>query len=627
MTGLAVLLIAFGTAFMLTPCIRHLARSIGIVDRPNPRKVHETAIPLLGGASIAMSVGFTVWVTGVLGAQVGLRPALDMSVVGPILAGSAVVFCTGLWDDVRPLPIWVKFGCQAAAAAVAIAYGVRVNHISLFVGSGFALGIWSIPLSFLWILGITNAFNLLDGLDGLVCGLAIIIAAANAIFCFSLGEMQMMLLLLVLCGALLGFLPYNFNPATIFLGDSGSLVIGYILSVTAISSGQNSVTSLAVVMPLLLFGLPIVDTLLSMTRRLVASIELHRSSKARFKDRMRCARAMFEADRRHIHHRLLALGFSHRHAVLLLYGVALAMASLAMLSVLAQYRNAGMLLIAVGAAACIGIRRLGYDEIEFLRTGTVLRWYEQTRVNRRLVRVLIHAMLIAFAYWGTFLLKYDNVASPALHTWYLQAFPIHLLMQFVFFFLMGLHRGVWRALGVRDLICISGALLQANILSYIVALIHVPPAGTLSFFFIDTLLLWTLIYSVRGAYRVLSALRSHAISYGRETIICDAGPRGQAILRELQQNPECGLRPIGFLHDDGALHGHTVDRVPILGYVDDLRTIIDQHPVACLILPEDALSDTNLRSIARLCQARNIAVMKGGLRLRSMGLTSYEKAS
>ncbi|MDH3600996.1 MAG: hypothetical protein OEU26_15345, partial [Candidatus Tectomicrobia bacterium] len=313
-------------------------------------------------------------------------------------------------------------------------------------------------------------------------------------------------------------------------------------------------------------------------------------------------------------------------AVLVLYSIALAMASLAMLSVLAQYRNASMILLSVGVTACVGIRRLGYDEVEFLRTGTVLRWYEQTRVNRRLMRILIHAMLIVVAYWGAFLLKYDDLRSSALHTWYLQAFPIHLAAQLLFFYTMGLHRGVWRALGVRDLLCMGGALLQANTLSYILALLNLPPEGALRFFLIDTLLLGTLILVVRSSYRVLSALRAHATTSGRETLICDAGPRGQFILRALQQNPSCGLRTIGFLDDDHTLHGHTVDRVPILGSMDDLKTIIDHRPVACLILSEELPNEMRLHSITGLCQARNIDVMQGGLQLQSMGLTPYKKA-
>jgi FlaA1/EpsC-like NDP-sugar epimerase len=303
------------------------------------------------------------------------------------------------------------------------------------------------------------------------------------------------------------------------------------------------------------------------------------------------------------------------------------MAALAMLSVLAQHRNAGMLLIAVGTATYAGIRRLGYDEMAFLQAGTVLRWYEQTRLNRRLVRVLIHAMLVVLAYWGAFLLTYDHLGASVLYAWYLQAFPIHLVMQFLFFYLMGLHRGVWRTLGVRDLMCISGALLQANMLSYILALLHVPPEGTLRFFLIDTLLLGALSLGVRSVYRVLSTLQSHATAAGHETLICDAGPRGQSILRALQQNPDCGLRPIGFLDDNDALHGHTVDRIPVLGSLDDLRTIVDHYPVSCLILPEKHMSELHLRSITGLCQGRNIAIMQGGLQLQRLGLTSYEKAS
>ena len=626
MANLAFLFIACGLSLALTPLVRHLAKAIGVVDQPGARKIHTAPVPLLGGVSVIASVGLTLLAAIAFEQVTSQSLRFDISAVKPILLGGALIFCVGVWDDCRPLPVWLKFALQAVASGVAIGYGIRVNHISLFGGSGFTLGVWGLPISFLWLIGITNAFNLLDGLDGLATGLAIIIAAANAIFFFSLGDTQTMLLLLVLLGALLGFLPYNFNPATIFLGDSGSLVIGYMLSATAINGNQNSVTSLAVVIPLLLFGLPIADTLLSMTRRLVASVKLLKSSRARLKDRIRCAHSMFEADRRHIHHRLLALGFSHRRAVLVLYSIALAMASLAMLSVLAQYRNASMILLSVGVTACVGIRRLGYDEVEFLRTGTVLRWYEQTRVNRRLMRILIHAMLIVVAYWGAFLLKYDDLRSSALHTWYLQAFPIHLAAQLLFFYTMGLHRGVWRALGVRDLLCMGGALLQANTLSYILALLNLPPEGALRFFLIDTLLLGTLILVVRSSYRVLSALRAHATTSGRETLICDAGPRGQFILRALQQNPSCGLRPIGFLDDDHTLHGHTVDRVPILGSMDDLKTIIDHRPVACLILSEELPNEMRLHSITGLCQARNIDVMQGGLQLQSMGLTPYKKA-
>src|SRR5947208_9101393 len=161
------------------------------------------------------------------------------------------------------------------------------------------------------------------------------------------GGAQDSLLLLILLGALLGCLPYNFNPASIFLGDSGSLVIGYVLSVTAITGSQKGATTLAVVTPLLVFGLPIVDTLLSMVRRFVGSLRMLEAQKTTLQEQIGRAKRMFEADQRHIHHRLLALGFSHRNAVLVLYALALALASLALLLVLAHFRTAGIILLAI----------------------------------------------------------------------------------------------------------------------------------------------------------------------------------------------------------------------------------------------------------------------------------------
>ena len=292
------------------------------------------------------------------------------------------------WDDVRPLPAGVKFVLQGAAAGVAIWGGILVEHVSLFGGSGIDLGALALPLTFVWIIGITNAFNLVDGLDGLAAGLAIIAAGSIAVLFVLRGDAQDTLLLLILLGALLGFLPYNFNPASIFLGDSGSLVIGYVLSVTAITGSQKGATTLAVVTPLLVFGLPIVDTLLSMVRRFVGSLRMLEARKTTLQEQIGRAKRMFEADQRHIHHRLLALGFSHRNAVLVLYALALGLASLALLLVLAHFRNAGIILLAIGLATYIGLRKLGYEEIALFRPVTLLRWYEFFTLNRAFFLVL-----------------------------------------------------------------------------------------------------------------------------------------------------------------------------------------------------------------------------------------------
>ena len=310
-------------------------------------------------------------------------------------------------------------------------FGIQVEQVTLFGGSSISLGVLAFPLTFFWIVGITNAFNLVDGLDGLAAGLAIIAAGSCAAIFFLIGDTQSAQILLILLGALLGFLPYNFNPATIFLGDSGSLVVGYVLAVTAVTSSARAAHALAVLIPLLIFGIPIIDTLLSMTRRFMGSLQMLRAPRTRLKERILCAKYMFAADKRHIHHRLLALGFSHRNAVLMLYALALGLSGLAFLSVLAQYRNSGVILLAVGLATYIGVHKLGYDEITFLRTGTLLRWYEQVQFNRRFFLGFIDIVLITLAYGITFLLKYDTAWTRELKVWYGNAFPFVLIIQLV----------------------------------------------------------------------------------------------------------------------------------------------------------------------------------------------------
>jgi UDP-GlcNAc:undecaprenyl-phosphate GlcNAc-1-phosphate transferase len=306
------LLVLGGTALLalvLTPGVRAVARRWDLVDAPGDRKIHTVSIPRVGGVGVAlaMALALTALAAG------GQATAADFQAWLPVLLGGLVIFGVGLWDDVRPLAPWVKLLGQLAGAGLAVALGVRIEHVTLS-GSIVGLGPLALPLTILWIVGLTNAFNVMDGLDGLATGLAIIAAATCAIVSLLRDDVQGGVLLVVLLGALCGFLPYNFNPATIFLGDSGSLVVGYVLAVTAITSFQKGATALVVIGPLLLFALPISETLHSVIRRL----------------RGHGLRHVFLADQQHVHHRLLGLGLSHRKAVLLLYGVSLSFSLLAL---------------------------------------------------------------------------------------------------------------------------------------------------------------------------------------------------------------------------------------------------------------------------------------------------------
>jgi UDP-GlcNAc:undecaprenyl-phosphate GlcNAc-1-phosphate transferase len=306
---LSVLAVAAALALILTPSVRAVARRWGLVDVPGGHKIHSTATPRVGGIAVTLAVvGAMASAAG--SGQVG---AGDVAGWQPALLGGILVFGVGVWDDVRAVSPAVKLIFQVSGAAAAIALGVRISHVTL-LGTTYALGMLAIPLTLLWIVGLTNAFNLMDGLDGLATGLAIIAAGTCAVVSISRGDTSGGLLLIALLGALCGFLPYNFNRATMFLGDSGSMVAGYVLAVTSITGIQKGATALAVAVPLLIFALPICEASLSIARRA----------------RSRGLRHVFAADQRHMHHRLLWLGLSQRKAVLLLYAVSLVFALVAL---------------------------------------------------------------------------------------------------------------------------------------------------------------------------------------------------------------------------------------------------------------------------------------------------------
>jgi UDP-GlcNAc:undecaprenyl-phosphate GlcNAc-1-phosphate transferase len=294
-------------AAALTPLVQRIAVRVGAMDRPGLRKIHTVSVPRLGGVAVVAAGALTIVFEHVVVGRIDVHAWL------PMLIGGGLVFAVGVVDDVRPVSVPVKLAVQTAAAGVAIGFGIRIDHVTL-LGATWPLGWLAVPLTLLWIVGLTNAFNLMDGLDGLAAGLAIIAAATCAGILIARGDVQGGLLLVTLLGATCGFLPYNFNPATIFLGDSGSLVVGHLLAVTAITGWQKGATALAVAVPLLIFALPIAETTLSTLRRA----------------RTQGVRAIFAADQQHMHYRLVGLGLSHRGAVLLLYGVSLTLSLLAL---------------------------------------------------------------------------------------------------------------------------------------------------------------------------------------------------------------------------------------------------------------------------------------------------------
>lgn len=329
---MVTLVLVFFTAaafsLVLTPVVAGLGLRAGILDHPGHRKIHAIAVPRVGGASIALALGLSLAVLFTLGHHLRAVTLPDFRPIVPILVGALVVFGVGLADDARGLSPAAKLGGQIIAGGVVVAFHVVIDRVTLF-GATYALGWLAVPATLAWIVGLTNAFNLVDGVDGLAAGLACIAASTCAVILIVRGGDAEALLLIAFVGAVAGFLPYNFNPAEVFLGDSGSLLCGYLLGVTAIAGRQKEATALAVGVPLLVFALPIADTAFAIVRRLGGG---QQGDGLSLRDRLRALSRVLAGDQAHIHHRLIAAGFSHRRAVLALYALALGCSVLALLS-------------------------------------------------------------------------------------------------------------------------------------------------------------------------------------------------------------------------------------------------------------------------------------------------------
>jgi UDP-GlcNAc:undecaprenyl-phosphate GlcNAc-1-phosphate transferase len=292
------LIVAFAVALMMTPLVMRVALGVGIVDRPSERSVNKRpGMPLMGG--MAVGIGFAA------GLAIAIRQVDVVVPEGHLLAigvGGLLVLASGIYDDRFGMNAWMKFTVQGAAAILAISWGYEIDHITEpFTRTYFELPFWmSWPITAVWIVMITNAINLVDGLDGLAAGVGAIIAGTLAYIAGYSGDPFGVCIGIALMGALLGFLPFNFAPARIFLGDTGALFIGYILALLALE-GYRQVSLLTFVVPILALAVPILDTGLSVVRRL--------------KNRA----PIFTADRHHMHHRMLETEGSARGAVLQFY--------------------------------------------------------------------------------------------------------------------------------------------------------------------------------------------------------------------------------------------------------------------------------------------------------------------
>lgn len=292
MIVIGALMLTFILSVFFTPFIKKLAIKIGAIDLPNERKVHQQIMPRMGGVAIYLS-----FVTGFILFSRNIEEGW------PILIGGSIIVFVGVLDDKYQLQAKAKLLGQILAALVTVAGGIQMDFITLPLLNRIEFGILAIPISIIWIIGVTNAINLIDGLDGLAAGVSAIILATLSFLAFSMGEVFIGLLSVLLVGSTLGFLTFNFHPAKIFMGDTGSLFLGYMISVLSIAGLFKNVTFFSLVIPVIILGVPLLDTLFAMLRRFINK------------------RPLMAPDKDHLHHCLIRIGFTHKQTVILIYGL------------------------------------------------------------------------------------------------------------------------------------------------------------------------------------------------------------------------------------------------------------------------------------------------------------------
>jgi UDP-GlcNAc:undecaprenyl-phosphate GlcNAc-1-phosphate transferase len=340
-------LLAALAAVVLTPLVRDLAKARGLLDHAlGSRKAHGRPVPRLGGVAIVAAFYAPLAALLFVDSEVGHRFwAQDARAVGLFVGGLAIA-ALGVYDDLWGANAKLKFLVQFAVAGGLYAAGFRIDQIANPFGADVPLGLLGLPFTLLWVVGVVNAMNLIDGLDGLAGGVGLVAVVTTFGIAVLRGEPLMILFTAALAGALLGFLFYNFNPASIFMGDSGSMFLGFVLATTAIQTNQKSATAVAILVPIVALGVPIADTLFAVVRRAARGAPL------------------FQADRGHIHHRLLTAGFTHRQAVVALYAASALLGALALVLTLANSVETALALGALSVVAFVALRRLGLADPE-----------------------------------------------------------------------------------------------------------------------------------------------------------------------------------------------------------------------------------------------------------------------
>jgi len=572
--------IAVVGVLVLSPLVMHFARRLDWVAYPRADRWHGQPTSLMGG--IAIYVASTLAILAVL-------PLQD---AWTFWAGATLMFVIGAIDDLSHIQPAAKIAAQVVATGLLLYGGYTFGvHWPLWV---------SLPLTLLWVIGITNAVNLLDNMDGLAAGVAGIAAFVMVVFAGLTGSAKTVALGGAVGGAALGFLAFNFKPARVFMGDCGSLFLGFSIASLALIVQQQAdgAGQLAVALvPLAVLAVPILDTTLVTFMRKLAG------------------RPVSQGGRDHTSHRLVFLGLSEEQAVLMLYGLSVCSGALALVVLFVDVKL--FYALSVFVAAALGVfgvhlaRANVYQEEEMSGDGAPGFSIHPFRVLhdvfghrwKAAAGIVTDVMLAGAAFVVAHYLRFEEGLTVVQEAQMVEALPLVVAAKVLVFYVMGLYQGIWRHAGTPELVrTVACTVLAGGATFGIYAALHGLAAVSIAVLIIDWMIVTLAVIGVRFGFRGLRQYLAANREQGRRVLLYGAGDAGVLTLRELRRNPDLRRAPVGFIDDDSLKQGQTVQGIEVLGTGNDLIRICRQQEVDEVIVTTSTMPETRQRMVYRRCR-------------------------
>jgi len=608
-----VLGISFIGSVIFVPIVRSICIKTGYVYTPRDDRWHLRPTASLGGIAIFLSFVISLVITAILQSRKdGSNPQDNFH--WNFLIGPGFIFFLGLLDDFRPLSPPVKLVGQIIAAAIVVFQGYTTNFFTPRIENSLIAQVPNIVLTFVWIIGITNAINLLDNMDGLAGGVCFITAMLLGYFFYRADNLALTQVSLALAGSILGFLIYNFPPASIFMGDSGALMLGFTLATLAIVRQPQASNVFAVMgVPTLLFLIPILDTLFVMFTRMLRG------------------KSPFEGGKDHTSHRLIQFGFSERKTLFIIYCAAILSGFIGATLESIRYWYSLVIVPVLIVIFVLLISYLGGIKIVDSQSPDkfnkkVSHFVANLTYQRRILEIILDFFIIGIAYYLAIFIHYNLVMNDDRLEYFVNTLPIALATVYLSFFIFRIYRGIWRYTGIEDFLRYFQASIGGVVMAAVLIVFLYPTKVFAPILFILFGIFLFLGLSIsRSSFQIMRLIsRRQVVEDNIPILIVGAGDSGEFALKWLQSIPERGYQSVGFIDEDPYLKGRHINGIPVLGNFDRFGDIIQEKGIKGILISPNPNFDPKRGSlIIKLGKENNCWVKELKIDLKEIDLSDH----